>query len=111
MLKLGTLGVVVMPNGPPSRRWREMMTPRFQIDSAAPIDFGVDGEASRLEPPLRFESLPGPADPDSSRPAPPRAAAQAEAFVGMFSATASRIRFIRGATSTRWCKLVPGRLT
>ena len=55
----GTLGVVVMPDGPPLRHWREWITRRFEIDSGATIDVGLDGEALRLEPPLRFESLPG----------------------------------------------------
>jgi diacylglycerol kinase family enzyme len=54
----GTLGVVVVPDGPPLRRLREWTTPRFEIDSGAAIDVGLDGEAMRLEPPLRFESLP-----------------------------------------------------
>jgi diacylglycerol kinase family enzyme len=54
----GTLGVVVVPNGPPLRRWREWTTFRFEIDSGAAIDVGLDGEAIRLIPPLRFESLP-----------------------------------------------------
>ena len=53
-----TLGVVVVPNGPPSRRLREWTTPRFEIDSGATVDIGLDGEAFSLEPPLRFESLP-----------------------------------------------------
>ncbi len=54
----GTLGVVVVPDGPPLRRLREWTTLRFEIDSGAAIDVGLDGEAMRLEPPLRFESLP-----------------------------------------------------
>ncbi len=54
----GTLGVVVVPDGPSLRRWREWINPRFEIDSGATIDVGLDGEAIRLEPPLRFESLP-----------------------------------------------------
>ncbi len=53
----GTLGVVVVPDGPPLGRWREWTTVRFEIDSGATIDVGLDGEAVRLEPPLRFESL------------------------------------------------------
>jgi diacylglycerol kinase family enzyme len=53
-----TLGVVVVPDGPPLRRWLEWTTPRFEIDSGATIDVGLDGEAIKLEPPLRFESLP-----------------------------------------------------
>jgi hypothetical protein len=54
----GTLGVVVVPDGPPLRRWREWTTFRFEIGSGAAIDVGLDGEAIRLDPPLRFESLP-----------------------------------------------------
>ncbi|HUJ66083.1 MAG TPA: diacylglycerol kinase family protein, partial [Acidimicrobiales bacterium] len=54
----GTLGVVVVPYGPPLRPLREWTTFRFEIDSGATIDVGLDGEACRLEPPLRFESLP-----------------------------------------------------
>jgi diacylglycerol kinase family enzyme len=54
----GTLGVVVVPDGPPLRRWEEWTTARFEIGSGAAIDVGLDGEAIRLEPPLRFEMLP-----------------------------------------------------
>jgi hypothetical protein len=54
----GMLGVVVVPNGPPLRRWREWTTFHFEIDSGAAIDVGLDGEAVMLEPPLTFESLP-----------------------------------------------------
>ncbi len=53
----GTLGVVIVPYGPPVRP-REWTTPRFDIDSRATIDIGLDGEALRLEPPLRFQSIP-----------------------------------------------------
>jgi diacylglycerol kinase family enzyme len=38
--------------------WREWTTPRFRIDSGAPVEIGVDGEAMTLDPPLLFESLP-----------------------------------------------------
>jgi diacylglycerol kinase family enzyme len=58
MMDKGTLGVVVVPDGPPLRHLREWTTRRFEIDSGAAIDIGLDGEAIRLEPPLRFESLP-----------------------------------------------------
>ena len=54
----GTLGVVVVPNALPLGRVREWATPRFDIDSGASIDVGLDGEAIKLEPPLRFDSLP-----------------------------------------------------
>jgi diacylglycerol kinase family enzyme len=39
--------------------WSEWDTPRFQIDSSAPVEIGIDGEATSLEPPLVFESHPG----------------------------------------------------
>jgi diacylglycerol kinase family enzyme len=39
--------------------WLEWSTERFQVDSGAPVEVGVDGEALMLEPPLVFESLPG----------------------------------------------------
>lgn len=54
----GALGVVIVSDEPPLPPWREWTTPRFEIDSGAPIDVGLDGEAVTLEPPLRFESLP-----------------------------------------------------
>jgi diacylglycerol kinase family enzyme len=38
--------------------WHEWTTPRFRIDSGAPVEIGVDGEAMTLDPPLVFESLP-----------------------------------------------------
>jgi diacylglycerol kinase family enzyme len=57
-LDAGTLGVVVMPEAPPLHHLREWTTLRFEIDSGTTIDVGLDGEAVRLDPPLRFESLP-----------------------------------------------------
>ena len=42
------------------RGYQAWSTPEFVVDSAEPlIDVGVDGEALRLPPPLRFSSLPG----------------------------------------------------
>jgi diacylglycerol kinase family enzyme len=42
------------------RGYREWTTPEFVVDSAEPlVDVGVDGEAMRLPPPLRFRVLPG----------------------------------------------------
>ena len=54
----GTLGVVVVSDGSPLRPLREWTTSRFEIDSGTTVDVGLDGEAIRLQPPLRFESLP-----------------------------------------------------
>jgi diacylglycerol kinase family enzyme len=39
--------------------WLEWTTPTFRIDSGAPVDVGIDGEALEMEPPLVFEMLPG----------------------------------------------------
>lgn len=39
--------------------WSEWATPRFQLDSDALVEIGVDGEALRIDPPLVFESWPG----------------------------------------------------
>jgi len=39
--------------------WREWTGPRFEVDSGGPVEVGVDGEATVLEPPLTFESRPG----------------------------------------------------
>jgi len=42
------------------RGYRSWTSPEFEVTSAEPvIDVGVDGEALRLRPPLRFRSLPG----------------------------------------------------
>ena len=38
--------------------WSEWDTPHFQIDSSGPVEIGIDGEATSLEPPLLFESHP-----------------------------------------------------
>jgi diacylglycerol kinase family enzyme len=39
--------------------WVEWAAPTFRIDSDAPVEIGVDGEALKLDPPLLFESSPG----------------------------------------------------
>lgn len=38
--------------------WREWTTPTFTVDSDVPVDVALDGEGLRMDPPLRFESLP-----------------------------------------------------
>ena len=75
-LDLGTLGVVAARIAGPKEAvtfvgleatgrirsfsgWLEWDTPIFRIDSAGPIEIGVDGEALLMDPPLLFESLPG----------------------------------------------------
>jgi diacylglycerol kinase family enzyme len=39
--------------------WMEWSAPRFDVGSDGPIEIAIDGEALRMDPPLRFESLPG----------------------------------------------------
>jgi diacylglycerol kinase family enzyme len=63
----GLLGVTVA-SGPtgrgsqgrsPQRMWREWSTPEFEVNADGSIPAGIDGEAVRLEPPLRFRIKPG----------------------------------------------------
>ena len=37
------------------RPWREWTAPTFEVDADHSVPAGIDGEATRLEPPLRFE--------------------------------------------------------
>ena len=63
----GRLGITVA--GPPTDRgaggrlpqrpWREWTAPVFEVDADHPVPAGIDGEAVKLEPPLRFEIRPG----------------------------------------------------
>ncbi|UJA20269.1 diacylglycerol kinase [Thermoleophilia bacterium SCSIO 60948] len=63
----GLLGVTVVARreageeggGSRLRPWREWSAPRFEVDADGPIAAGIDGEATTLEPPLRFRTLPG----------------------------------------------------
>jgi diacylglycerol kinase family enzyme len=43
----------------PQRPWREWTTPDFEVAADRPVPAGVDGEAMKLEPPLRFHIRPG----------------------------------------------------
>jgi diacylglycerol kinase family enzyme len=80
----GLLGMVVvdalesphlrLPGNPPP--WREWTAPSFTVEAGSAIAAGIDGEAARLEPPLRFETRPGAlkvrvarSHPGASRPA------------------------------------------
>lgn len=38
----------------PQRPWREWSAPTFEVDADHPVPAGIDGEAVRLQPPLRF---------------------------------------------------------
>ena len=63
----GLLGITVLgaPTGRDgdSRRlqrpWREWTTPAFEVEAEHPVPAGIDGEAMKLEPPLRFRIRPG----------------------------------------------------
>jgi diacylglycerol kinase family enzyme len=53
----GVLGVTVA--GPrEARRLEQWTVPDFEVDSGAPVAAGIDGEAVRLDPPLRFHARP-----------------------------------------------------
>jgi len=62
----GLLGITVL--GSPTDRegngrrlqrpWREWTTPAFEVAADHPVPAGIDGEATKLEPPLRFRIRP-----------------------------------------------------
>jgi diacylglycerol kinase family enzyme len=39
--------------------WQEWSAQRFTVGSGGPVEIGIDGEATLMDPPLVFESLPG----------------------------------------------------
>jgi diacylglycerol kinase family enzyme len=41
------------------RPWREWTAPVLEVDADGPVPAGIDGEAVKLEPPLRFHIRPG----------------------------------------------------
>ena len=63
----GQLGITVVgaPTGPsegarlPQRPWQEWTASVFEVDADHPVPAGIDGEAVKLEPPLRFTIRPG----------------------------------------------------
>ena len=62
----GLLGITVVATpgadgggAGPQKPWREWSAPDFKVLSEQPVSAGIDGEAARLESPLRFEILPG----------------------------------------------------
>jgi diacylglycerol kinase family enzyme len=66
-LDRGLLGITVLAsvgrgaNGSAGRRlaMRQWTAPAFEIEAEGPVAAGIDGEATYLEPPLRFRSRPG----------------------------------------------------
>jgi diacylglycerol kinase family enzyme len=62
----GLLGVTVVgaPSGRgeharPQRPWREWSAAAFEVEADGPVPAGIDGEALKLDPPLRFAIRPG----------------------------------------------------
>ncbi len=63
----GRLGITVVaaPTGRgaggrlPQRPWREWTAPVFEVDADHAVPAGIDGEAVKLQPPLRFQIRPG----------------------------------------------------
>jgi diacylglycerol kinase family enzyme len=59
----GRLGIAVFmgqaEGGRHQRAWRQWSTAQFVVDGDGPIAAGVDGEAMKFEPPLRFRIRPG----------------------------------------------------
>jgi diacylglycerol kinase family enzyme len=56
----GQLGIVAV-NAPAGggHAWVEWSAASFEVESAAPVPAGIDGEAATLEPPLHFRIRPG----------------------------------------------------
>ncbi|WP_433504539.1 diacylglycerol/lipid kinase family protein [Pseudonocardia halophobica] len=83
------------------RGYRQWSAPEFEVDSDKPlVEVGVDGEALRLAPPLRFRVLPGALRvrvPTGSPGAAPAAAAPA----GPGEAIAGLVRVLRGHSARR----------
>ena len=57
----GLLGVTVAGRRGrlPQRPWREWTAPAFEVEAGHPVPAGIDGEATTLQPPLRFRIRPG----------------------------------------------------
>jgi diacylglycerol kinase family enzyme len=52
------VGLEVTGRGRRFPGWYEWAAPTFRIDSGAPVEVGIDGEAVTLDPPLLFQSQP-----------------------------------------------------
>jgi diacylglycerol kinase family enzyme len=79
--------------------WLEWDATRFQVDSGEPVEIGIDGEATSLQPPLVFESHPAalririPTHARGSSPA-------ARALPGIHEVVPALITTARGRTPT-----------
>ena len=59
MAVIGAAAGTAAANGSPRGRWRQWSAPTFEVDSDRPVPAGIDGEALKLDPPLRFGIRPG----------------------------------------------------
>ena len=60
-LDAGVLGITVAggdASGGPEQRVEEWSAPSFEVRSDSPVAAGIDGEAAKLDPPLRFRTKP-----------------------------------------------------
>jgi diacylglycerol kinase family enzyme len=96
-LDAGVLGITVLQAGAGrngEKRVEQWSAPSFEVTSDAPIAAGIDGEALKLEPPLRFRTKPQAlrvliapqhpgASPSANLPESPWAAIRAVADIAM----------------------------
>jgi diacylglycerol kinase family enzyme len=101
-LDAGQLGITVVGShddrGEPAKRIQEWTTPSFEVGSDGQVAAGIDGEAVRLDPPLRFRTRPAAlrvliapqhpgASPSARMPAGPRDGIRAIARVAAFGSS------------------------
>jgi diacylglycerol kinase family enzyme len=77
--------------------WLEWNASRFEVNSGAPVEIGIDGEALSMDPPLVFESLPG-----ALQVRLPHRAVQP-------SRAARKVRLLSGSTIAQLAQVVVGR--
>jgi diacylglycerol kinase family enzyme len=92
----GQLGIAVLeaPAGGGRPRFRQWEVPTFVVTSTDPVPAGVDGEALKIEPPLRFAIRPG-ALRVRIAPQHPGAAPSAAEPDGLLDALRSLARIVR----------------
>ena len=57
-LDAGVLGITVLGAGSGEKRVQQWSAPSFEVRSDGPVAAGIDGEALKLDPPLRFSTRP-----------------------------------------------------
>jgi diacylglycerol kinase family enzyme len=91
----GVLGIVCVRVG--SNGMQEWTATQFEVRSGRPVEIGIDGEALRMEPPLRFSIRPGALTVRVPRSAPGR------------SPAAMIVRLASGSTIAALCRVALGR--